>query len=234
MSNADDLCKRLRALPVAVVSDVLAAAGLGNRVLAASIRSIGAATAIAGPAFCLGGYAATRATPAGAIADAVYMMDRRLPAGSIAVIATSGECAGAVVGGNVALSWKHRGCAGVVTDGAIRDAEEFRQIELPVYCSFVTPISNKGLWSFATLDEPVRLPAQVGEAIQVFPGDLVHADGDGVVIVPARHAERIVADAEIYEAAEGRIRDDVARGEDREVVYKRHDRAGHIKPVEID
>jgi 4-hydroxy-4-methyl-2-oxoglutarate aldolase len=232
MTDTHDLCARLRALPVAVMSDVLAAMGLGNRVLASRIRAIGASAPIAGPALCLGGYASSRARPPNARANAVFEMDRHITRGCIAVVATGGLCQGAIVGGNVGLSWQRRGCAGIVTDGGIRDAAEFNEMRLPVYCSFVTPMSNKGLWSFATIDEAIVLPGQLGEQVPLAPGDIVHADADGVIAIPAAHAAQAIADAEIYEAAEARVRRDIERGEDREVVYARHDRAGHIKRVD--
>lgn len=231
MNDIENLCERLRAIPVAVVSDVLAAMGLGNRVLSSAIRAVGPRLPIAGPALCLGGITADAKPPVTANPHTVYETDRRVTPGCIAIIATQGQCAGAVVGGNVALSWKLRGCKAIVTDSGIRDAAEFAAIDLPVFACFVTPMSNKGLWSFATIDEAVTMPGQLGDPIRIEPGDIVHADGDGVAIIPSAHVAEAVRDAELYEAAESRIRADIERGEDREIVYARHDRAGHIKRV---
>jgi len=231
VNDIETLCERLRAIPVAVVSDVLAAMGLGNRVLSSAIRAVGSRSPIAGQALCLGGIAAGTTPPATANPHTVYEMDRRVVPGCIAIIATHGNCTGAVVGGNVALSWKLRGCKAIVTDSGIRDASEFAAIDLPVFACFVTPMSNKGLWSFATINEAVTMPGQLGDSIRVAAGDIVHADGDGVAIIPSAHAVQAVRDAELYEAAEARIRADIERGEDREIVYKRHDRVGHIKRV---
>ena len=129
----------------------------------------------------------------------------------------------------MALSWHIRGCAGVVTDGGIRDADECNQMGLPVFASFVGPMSNKALWAFHDIDVPVMLPGQRGRPVKVDPGDIVHADTDGAVMIPARYAEQVVRDAEILEQIEGRIRNDLKRGDDREAVYGRHDRFSHIK-----
>jgi regulator of RNase E activity RraA len=102
---------------------------------------------------------------------------------------------------------------------------------LPVFATFVGPMSNKGLWAFREIGIPVALPGQRGSMVTVTPGDIIHADGDGIVIIPASLAERVVPDAEILESMEAKIRADLVRGDDREAVYRRHDRFGHIKPA---
>ena len=116
-----------------------------------------------------------------------------------------------------------------MTDGGVRDAAEFAEIGLPVFASFLTPLSNKGLWAFTAVDDPVDLPGQNGGAVRVASGDWIHADRDGVVVIPAAHAAQVVADAEVVEAVEGRIKQALLAGEDREAVYARHDRFGHIR-----
>jgi 4-hydroxy-4-methyl-2-oxoglutarate aldolase len=226
-----ELCSRLRNLPTAVVSDVLGAMGRLEQVLSSKIRAVGSAQAFAGPALCLLGSegADPDALPNGS--KPVFEIDRRVTPGCIAVVATGGHKLGAVIGGNVALSWHRRGCAGVVTDGGIRDAAECAKMGLPVFATFVGPMSNKGLWAFREIGVPVALPGQRGPAVTVMPGDIVHADTDGVVIIPSSLLDRVVPDAEVLESMEAKIRADLLRGDDREAVYRRHDRFGHIKPA---
>src|SRR5579872_7598449 len=216
-ASVTDLCDRLKGLPTAVVSDVLGAMGLLEQVLSSSMRAVSSTSAFAGPALCLSGSEGPDpdALPNGS--KPVFEIDRRVSPGCVAVIATGGHKLGAVIGGNVALSWHRRGCAGVVTDGGIRDAAECEEMALPVFATFVGPMSNKGLWAFREIGVPVVLPGQRGAAVTVMPGDIVHADGDGVVIIPA--------------SLEAKIRADLLRGEDREAVYRRHDKFGHIKPA---
>jgi 4-hydroxy-4-methyl-2-oxoglutarate aldolase len=226
-----DLCDRLRKLPTAVVSDVLGTMGLLKQVLSSTMRAVGSAHAFAGPALCLFGSEGAEPAALPGESKPVFEIDRRVTPGCVAVIATGGHKLGAVIGGNVALSWHLRGCAGVVTDGGIRDAVECNEMGLPVFATFVGPMSNKGLWAFREIGIPVTLPGQRGTPISVEPGDIVHADTDGIVIIPASLARRVVTDAEILETIEARIRADVLRGDDREAVYRRHDRFGHIKPA---
>lgn len=225
----DGLCRRLMSIPVAVMSDVLAAMGLPDQILSSTLRPTGAADRMAGPALCLTGETGPeRPLPQGA-RKAVYEMDRRITNGCIAVIATGGYTTTAVIGGNVGISWRRRGCAGVVIDGAIRDAAEFSAIGMPVFAGGVTPLASKGRWSFSEIGVPVVLPGQTSKTVTVRPGDIVHGDHDGVIIIPREHAEQAVRDAEIFEGIEKKIQTELEAGEDREEVYKRNDRLGHIK-----
>jgi 4-hydroxy-4-methyl-2-oxoglutarate aldolase len=77
----------------------------------------------------------------------------------------------------------------------------------------------------------VLLPGQTGSPVRIAPGDAVHGDRDGVVVIPQQHLEQAVHDAEIFESMEKAIQRDLRTGEDREAVYKRYDKLGHIKPV---
>jgi 4-hydroxy-4-methyl-2-oxoglutarate aldolase len=81
---------------------------------------------------------------------------------------------------------------------------------------------------------PIMLPGQRGTPVVIHPGDIVLADTDGVVVIPARLATQVILDAEVLEQIEEKIRKDLRKGEDREAVYKRHDRFGHIKKAAVE
>ena len=231
MSGNHTLYDRLGQLPVAVMSDVLTAMGLPDQVLASSIRPFEPESVVAGPALCLEGREGPEGPTEPGASKPVFEMDRRVKPGCIAVIASGGHCRGAMIGGNVALSWKLRGCRGVVTDGGVRDLTEFREYEMPVFGAFATPMATKGLWNFSAVDVPVLLQGQTGVPVRVVPGDAIHGDRDGVVAIPAEHLEQAVHDAEIFESMEKAIQRDLRTGEDREAVYKRYNKLGHIKRV---
>jgi 4-hydroxy-4-methyl-2-oxoglutarate aldolase len=230
--NGDSgLYSRLAQLPVAVLSDVLSAMGLPDQILASSIRPYGLSAVVAGPALCLAGTEGPEAPAKPAASKPVFEMDRHVSDGCIAVIAAGGHRIGATIGGNVALSWKLRGCKAVVIDGGVRDLAEFNEFGLPVFASFATPMSTKGLWGFSEVNVPVTLPGQTGVRVRIAPGDAIHADADGVIVIPAAHLEQAVRDAEIFESMEKSIQRDLRTGEDREAIYKRYDKLGHVKPV---
>jgi len=231
LSSDPGVYERLQRLPVAVLSDVLSAMGLPDQILAASIRPFGLSTVVAGPALCLAGREGPEAPAKPGVSKPVFEMDRHVSDGCIVVIAGGGHRVGATIGGNVALSWKLRGCKAVVIDGGVRDLAEFSEFDLPVFASFATPMSTKGLWGFSDVDIPIMLPGQTGVRVRIESGDAIHADADGVIVIPAAHLEQAVGDAEIFESMEKAIQRDLRSGEDREAIYKRYDKLGHVKPV---
>jgi regulator of RNase E activity RraA len=77
------------------------------------------------------------------------------------------------------------------------------------------------------------MPGQTGVQVRIAPGDTIHADADGVIVIPAAHLEQAVRDAEIFESMEKSIQRDLRSGVDREAIYKRYDKLGHIRPVKV-
>ncbi len=98
--------------------------------------------------------------------------------GDVLVIAAQGFTGTAVLGDNMARIAKQRGAVAVVTDGAVRDADEIRAIGLPVFAAAITPNS-----AFPSGPGEVGLPLALGD-VRVDQGDLVLGDADGVVVVP--------------------------------------------------
>jgi len=231
VSGDKTLYERLAQLPVAVLSDVLTAMGLPDQVLASSVRPFEPASVVAGPALCLAGREGPERPIKSGASKAVFEMDRHVTPGCVVVIASNGHRTGAMIGGNVALAWKLRGCRGVVTDGGMRDLAEFVDYDVPVFGSFATPMSTKGLWNFSDVEVPILLAGQTGSPVRIAPGDAIHGDRDGVAVIPAEHLEQAVRDAEIFESMERDIQRDLRTGEDRETIYKRYDKLGHIRPV---
>lgn len=220
------LIRRLQRQASETISDVLDVMGLPNQVLTAAIRPIPPVKTIAGPAFCVRGRAVTPDNPAPA--GTQFEVDRQLKPGMVVVMATGGHTSSAVAGGNVAASYRKRGCAGLVLQGAIRDAAEIRSF-LPVFCTHVTPKRPGGRFSVVAYGEPIELPGQGPEPVIVHPGDLIVADADGAVVIPQTVALEVVEAAEKLVKMEARVLADIKRGKDREAALKAHDRYGHIR-----
>lgn len=85
------------------------------------------------------------------------------------------------------MDWKGRGCVGVVTDAAARDTDEIVVERVPLYLRR----RGRGIRPGRNEIESVNRPVAVG-GVLVMPGDVVVADGDGVIVVPRSQA-RIVA-----------------------------------------
>ncbi|MBI4601637.1 MAG: RraA family protein [Planctomycetes bacterium] len=90
------------------------------------------------------------------------------------------------IGSNNILSWKQRGCAGVVTSATARDTDEIAAEGIPLY--FKRP--GRGIRPGRNEIESVNRPVVCG-GVQVRPGDVVVADGDGVIVVPRAAAEEV-------------------------------------------
>lgn len=87
------------------------------------------------------------------------------------------------IGSNNIVSWKLRGTVGVVTSGGSRDTDEIMKERIPLYYRRPT----RGIRPGRNEVESVPRPVTIGGAL-VRPGDVVVADGDGVVVVPREHA----------------------------------------------
>jgi regulator of RNase E activity RraA len=84
------------------------------------------------------------------------------------------------------LAWKMRGMAGVVTDATARDLDEIETEGVPLY--FRRP--GRGIRPGRNQIESVNRPITCG-GVLVIPGDVILADGDGVLVVPRAHAEEV-------------------------------------------
>ena len=128
--------------------------------------------------------------------------------GEVLVIDARREPAAGTIGDILALRAQARGAAGIVTDGAIRDAARLAALEIPTYHAAVHP---------AVLGRR-HVPWECGvtvacAGVTVQPGDLVVGDGDGVVVLPPGIAAEILADAREQERQEEFVATQVAAGE---------------------
>jgi 4-hydroxy-4-methyl-2-oxoglutarate aldolase len=111
--------------------------------------------------------------------------------GDIIVVEQHSGVNAASWGGILSLGAKLRGVAGVIADGPVRDIDEARQHDFPVWGSAVTTFTARGrLVELATGG-----PITVGDVV-VKPGDYAIADGSGVVFISAENIERVLAAAE--------------------------------------
>lgn len=111
-----------------------------------------------------------------------------LKPGSVVVIDASGDGDTGSVGSFNSLAWYARGMRGIVTTGSVRDTDEVILQRIPVYMD--PEQRGRGIRPGRNEIESVNEPVVVGGAL-VYPGDVIVADGDGVVVVPRTHAVRV-------------------------------------------
>jgi 4-hydroxy-4-methyl-2-oxoglutarate aldolase len=90
------------------------------------------------------------------------------------------------IGSNNIMGWKVRGCVGVVTSSTARDTDEIMTERVPLY--FKRP--GRGIRPGRNEVESVNRPIVCG-GVTVMPGDVIVADGDGVLVVPRAQAETV-------------------------------------------
>ena len=95
---------------------------------------------------------------------------------------------------------KVRGLAGAVIDGAVRDVAELRRIGFPVWSRRISTATSVGRMVGAEKQVPVKC----GD-ILVNPGDYIVGDTDGVVVVPAAAAERVIELLKQYDDKESKM-----------------------------
>lgn len=190
------LLKRFAELHTADLSDAMNRSGTMDRGIQPIFTGV---KRIVGPAV-------TVSAPTGAF-NMVKIGMEQTQAGDVLVINARGVLNGALVGGNVCRGLVHRGLAGLVADGAVRDASEIQQDGLPTFARGITTVMGP-------IDGPgeVNVPIACGGVV-VNPGDIVVADEDGIVVIRPSEAEEVLAETAKLEASHEAVQPILLRGE---------------------
>jgi 3-hexulose-6-phosphate synthase/6-phospho-3-hexuloisomerase len=150
------------------------------------------------------GRAVTVQTFAGDWAKPVEAIDIAGP-GDVLVI-YNGSNSIAPWGGLATLSCKNKGIEGVVVDGAVRDVDEIRALNYPIFSSGITPNAGdpKGM---GEINAEITCGGQL-----VRPGDYIVGDESGVVVIPKERAYEIARRAKEVEKMESRLYEEIRRG----------------------
>lgn len=116
-------------------------------------------------------------------------------AGDVIVVSNEGDATRALIG-EVMMAYLMcvKKAGGIILDGPIRDIDEIRKWDFPVYATGTTPGGP-----YKEGPGEVNVPISCGE-IPVNPGDIIVADPDGVVVVPRQDAQLILAEAKKFKA----------------------------------
>lgn len=137
-----------------------------------------------------------------------------LSPGEVLVMDARSETEAGTIGDIFAARAMQLGAAGIVTDGAVRDAAALRKLDIPVYNR-----ASHGA-QYRRLHMPVDQQVPVACAgVTVVPGDVIVGDEDGVVVVPAALADDVAAEAAQQELEEEWGMERVAAGEGTDGVF---------------
>jgi RraA family protein len=126
--------------------------------------------------------------------------------GDVLVIDGGGDTSRALVGEIMALIAEHRGAAGIVIDGAVRDAGVLGRSDFPV---FARAAIHRG--PYKNGPGQINVPVSIGGMV-VHPGDIVVGDDDGVVAFPPSVAADLIESVRAQEAKEQAIIESVRNG----------------------
>jgi RraA family protein len=188
-----ELGRRLAALDTACLCD----ADRTIRVLDPAIRPLGDAPKLIGTAFTVS-----------CSADFLQVLKalRDAQEGEVLVVDAGGGSR-AVAGELFTTEAARKRLAGMVVDGAVRDAAGIRGTGLPVYARHLHPLAG-GSAKLGSCQLPVRCGG-----VLVHPGEVVFGDADGVVVASRQELERILPAAEAVQAAEAAVLARMAGGE---------------------
>jgi 4-hydroxy-4-methyl-2-oxoglutarate aldolase len=110
-------------------------------------------------------------------------------------------------GGILSLGAKVRGVAGVIADGPVRDIDEARAYDFPIYCRSLTARTARGRVAEVETGAPVNIGG-----VTVASGDYAIADASGVVFIPAADIERVLQAAEMIVAREAAMAEALRAG----------------------
>jgi regulator of RNase E activity RraA len=188
---SDEVVARLGRLYTSTLSNALEDVGEDGIIL--GLPAVGPGMRLAGRAMCV----LQISGPAGTFPVSDFkvgtMIDAAAP-GDVVVVANGGNCVSSW-GGTASYAAKLKGIGGLVVDGGVRDREEMIALGFPVFARHLVPTTGRTRLRVVEIGGTVTVSGQ-----KVATGDVIVADGTGIVCIPAGKAADVLGLAEALAA----------------------------------
>lgn len=215
MPNTNDLTDRLEALYTGAVHDVLRALGHANCVLPNEITPLDPSRKLAGEIYTVSGHIDQTRDPRDTLVQWTGLLSKA-PSGKVLVCQPNTHMV-ALMGELSAETLHHKNVRGYLVDGGCRDTEFILKIGFPVFCSFNTPADIVARWIPDRFGEPITIGA-----VTISSGDYILGDRDGVVVLPGKIAENVIAQTEEVVSTENKVRSAILNGMDPQEAYLKY------------
>jgi len=202
--SSSDFVARLSKLDACAVSDAVDKTGLEGAVT--GLRQMTTTRRIAGKVLTI--RLGVGEPPPGVLRHIGTTAIESAEPGDIIVVEQLSGIPAAAWGGILSHGAKLRRLAGVIAEGLVRDVDEARQLDFPVYARGATTLTARGRIVELANNEPVRVGSVLVKA-----GDYAIADSSGVVFVSRENIERVLATAEDIAAREARMAEALYAGQ---------------------
>src|SRR5437588_11761577 len=146
----------------------------------------------------------------------IEAIDSILP-GEVVAVATGESKRNAPWGELLSTAARARGARGAVIDGLVRDVKKIEEVGFPVFAAGIKPVDSRGRG--IVIDCNVRVDCG---GVLVSPGDLVFADYDGVVVIPAEVLPDVIRLADDKVTRENHTREELTSGAYLRDVYEKY------------
>jgi len=195
-----------------VLHDVMRALGLRDFTLPPRLRPLNPQGVLTGPVFTIEGRLDTTADAHQTLLAWTGLLSQ-CPAGHVWVAQPNNQLVAQM--GELSAETLHRkGVLGVVTDGGLRDTNFILAVGFACWGTFHTPRDVVGLWLPTATGATIRI-----DDVTIHPGDWVHGDRDGMVVIPAGRLDEVIGLALQAMTTESKVRRAILDGVDPQDAY---------------
>ncbi len=209
------LADRLDKCHSSVVHDVMKDMGLAIRVLPRTIQGLEKTMRAAGPVFTIRGRPDPTMDKHTSLYEWAGVLSKS-PGGHVVVMQPQDDVR-ALFGGLSAEALKIKGVRGYVVDGGCRDVQAIADEKFPTFARYYTPIDIVCAWRAEAYGEPIAMGN-----VQVLPDDYILADRDGIILIPGKSIEAVIAAAEVKMSTEGDMVKAIRAGQDPQQAYLKY------------